>query len=125
MGTETIGVNVTCASGGTTSCPTKIPVRKAKGTTIVINWNATGERVFPTSGFFSWKPGPNPGELPTRSSDGKKLTLTYNIESTVTWAYNIMLEGCGNFDPEIENQIPPTPDPEEDVVGGGGSQDSQ
>lgn len=114
MGTETIGVSVTCA-GGTTSCPARISVRKTKGTHVVINWNANGGNTFPTSGFFSWKSGSqNPGRLPVRSEDGKTLTLTYDLEATVTWSYNIKLESCDNFDPEIENQVPPTPDPEED-----------
>ena len=114
MGKETINVNVTC-SGGTTSVPQKIKVEKARGTEIVINWNANGGNKFPTSGFFSWKAGsPTPGKLPTRNSDGTQLTLDYNIENTVTWQYNIKLENCAQLDPDIENQIPPTPDPDED-----------
>ena len=120
MGTETINVNVTCANG-TTSCPAHIPVQKARGTTIVINWNAAGNNTFPATGFFSWKSGsPNPGTLPTRNSDGTKLTLQYNIEQTVTWSYNIKLENCAQLDPDIDNQVPPTPDPDEPPQGGGG-----
>jgi hypothetical protein len=114
MGTETINVSVSCANG-TTSAPAHIPVQKARGTTIVINWNAVGGNTFPSSGFFSWKSGsPNPGILPTRKSDGTQLTLQYTIESTVTWRYNIKLENCAQLDPDIENQVPPTPDPDED-----------
>jgi hypothetical protein len=120
MGTETYNVSVSCANG-TTSAPAKINVNKAKGTKIVINWNANGNTTFPTSGFFSWKSGsPTPGKLPTRSSDGKQLTLEYDLENTVTWKYNIKLENCAQLDPDIENQVPPTPDPDEPPQGGGG-----
>lgn len=120
MPNDTFQVNVNCASGQT-QC-SNLPVQSKRGTSITINWNAAGNNSFPASGFFSWKSGSSsPGTLPTRSGDGKTLTLNYSMPTTsVTWSYNITLNGCATLDPDIENQVDPTPDPDEPPQGGGG-----
>ncbi len=112
-GVNTFPVNVSCNSGSTSANPPKLPVKRAQGTAITINWNAQGGSTFPESGFFSWKNSTNPGILPTRSSDGTTLTLNYNIPGSVNWAYNITLSGCATQDPEIDNEVPPG---EEEVI---------
>ena len=113
-GSATFQVNVSNASGNTNSNPPILPVREKKGTSITVNWVAQGNNTFPSTDFFSWKNSTNPGTLPSRSSDGKTLTLTYSMSGTVTWSYNIKLEGCVQEDPDIENEIPP---------GGGGEEE--
>jgi hypothetical protein len=74
-------------------------------------WEADGnDTIFPSSNFFSWKSG-GPGSNPTRSSDGKTLTLTYSVSSPSTWSYAISLENAGvkvTVDPDIHND-PPIP----------------
>lgn len=79
--------------------------------TPTIEWVADGDgTTFPTSNFFSWKSG-GPGFLPTRSTDGKKLTLAYTQTAASDWTYAIALENDGvrvDLDPEIHND-PPVP----------------
>lgn len=112
-------VNVTCANGNTSA--SNLVVRQNRGTAITITWSAAGNNTFSSSNPFFWKSSTNPGTLPTRSSDGKTLTLNYDMPSTsVNWSYGIKLHNCNVLDPEIENQVPPTPDPDEPPQGGGG-----
>ena len=74
-------------------------------------WEADGNgTTFPSANFFSWKSG-GPGSNPTRSSDGKTLTLTYSNSGPSDWTYKIAIENDGvrvDVDPEIHND-PPVP----------------
>lgn len=81
--------------------------------TPTVEWNAGVATTFPSSNYFSWKSGgPSGGTIPTRSSDGKKLTLSYSQTAESTWTYAITLEIAGTvqvtIDPEIHND-PPVP----------------
>ena len=75
-------------------------------------WEADGSgTTFPSSNFFAWKAGGGPGSTPTRSVDGKTLTLTYTNSASSDWSYAIAVENDGvrvDMDPEIHND-PPVP----------------
>ena len=85
--------------------------RDVNDTNPTVIWEADGNgTTFPSSDYFAWKTG-GTGTLPTRSSDGKSLSLTYTSNSTNTWTYAITVENNGVkvvIDPEIHND-PPIP----------------
>lgn len=92
--------------------PFTVPVPSGNQT---ITWTAAGaDAVFPESSFFNWKTSPAPlsGSTPTRSSDGKTLTLSYNNNfSDTVWEYGIRIANSSSnvhIDPEIDND-PPNP----------------
>ena len=105
----TITVSVT----GTTvvvNPPNQVVPYAGTGQTITINWNASN-CTFPTSGYFSWKSGSNPGWTPSRAS-ASKLSGSYTAPSSpVTWSYSICVVDNNGvtrcLDPEIENERPP------------------
>lgn len=74
-------------------------------------WEADGNgTTFPATNFFTWKNG-GPGSSPTRSPDGKTLTLSYTQSTPSDWTYAIAIENDGvrvDVDPEIHND-PPVP----------------
>jgi hypothetical protein len=90
--------------------PRKVVVPKGNQT---ITWIATGPNArFPNgAGRFWWKTSPAPSVgLPTRSSDGKRLQLSYDNKFIGVWVYGIQIEndevGPINIDPEIDNGPP-------------------
>ncbi|HYH09470.1 MAG TPA: hypothetical protein VEK11_20655 [Thermoanaerobaculia bacterium] len=88
--------------------PYRQRVGKPGSNTIV--WEAQSDTTFPASDFFSWKSG-GPGYIPTRSTDGKTLTLTYDNTAPATWSYMITLANDTAsvvIDPDIHNDPPPT-----------------
>lgn len=92
--------------------PPTVPVPYDQQT---ITWSAVGpDARFAASSYFWWKTNPPPlgGALPTRSSDGKTLTLTYSNNGTAAnWVYGITIENNDTsigIDPEIDNG-PPRP----------------
>ena len=100
---------VMCQGGTTAVNPPVLPVPWAgTGRTITITWTAQGGSTFPTTGFFSWKPGsPNPGVVAQRISPNQ-LQLTYVAPPTpVVYSYNIKLNNCNEADPDIDNGQPP------------------
>ena len=77
---------------------------------ITINWNASN-CTFPTSNYFNWKPGSDPGWNPTRVS-ATRLTGEYTAPpEPVTWSYGVcVINNSGQtlcVDPEIDNERPP------------------
>ena len=68
--------------------------------------------IFSARNYFSWKTSPPPlgGALPSRSSDGRTLELTYNNTYDVKWEYALTVEnnvsGPIFIDPEIDNVTP-------------------
>jgi hypothetical protein len=90
--------------------PYTVPVPDGNNQTIT--WSAAGPNArFPSSNYFSWKTNPPPlgGTIPTRSSDGSELTLTYNNGFEGKWAYAIAVENSETsilIDPEIDNGPP-------------------
>lgn len=91
--------------------PGSVPVPPGNQT---ITWSAAGpDARFPSSNYFWWKTDPPPlgGTIPTRSSDGQTLTLSYNNEHGGTWVYGVRIENDETsigIDPEIDNG-PPRP----------------
>lgn len=90
-----------------------------KGDHVVI-WRCGVGVQFPDTDYFAWKPGSvdTPG-IPTRSTDGKMLTLAYNNgPSTPNWSYTIKVQDANDttlivtIDPDIDND--PPSDPPED-----------
>ncbi|HYC92411.1 MAG TPA: hypothetical protein VEO54_24590 [Thermoanaerobaculia bacterium] len=84
--------------------------------TQTIRWIAAGPgTIFPESNYFEWKMDPPPlgGALPSRSSNGQTLELTYNNTLLGTWEYGLTLENSSSgpiiIDPEIDNGTPPPP----------------
>jgi hypothetical protein len=78
-----------------------------------IAWQAAGPNArFASSDYFWWKTSPPPHGIPTRSKDGKTLTLTYdNKGSEEPWVYGVTIENDDtsiSIDPEIDNG-PPRP----------------
>ncbi|HUP62066.1 MAG TPA: hypothetical protein VNA69_16790 [Thermoanaerobaculia bacterium] len=107
MANQTINVAVTCVNG-TTSCSNNIiNVRQPKNSQITINWNVSNG-TFPSNlnSAFSWKAGFTGSGNLTRVNDGQ-IQLVYNIQTSGTWKYNITLNSCATFDPEIVNEVPP------------------
>ncbi len=91
--------------------PGRVPVPPGNQT---ITWQAAGpDARFPSSNYFQWKTNPPPlsGTIPTRSSDGQTLTLSYNNTfGGEVWVYGVTIENDEtsiNIDPEIDNG-PPT-----------------
>jgi hypothetical protein len=98
-------------------------LRDVRDRTPTVIWDAAGDGDFPETEFFNWKVG-GPGSIPTRSANGKTLTLTYNQSDVSDWRYEISLR-AGNcvvvIDPDIHNDPPPGGPPEEGDKGGKGS----
>ncbi len=85
--------------------------RDVKDSTPTLVWEANGaDTTFPTSNYFAWKNGgPSGGTLPTRSTDGKTLTLAYTYSGSSDWSYMVTIENDGCkvvVDPEIHNDPP-------------------
>ena len=93
-------------------------LREVRDKTPTVIWDAAGDGDFPEEQFFNWKVG-GPGSIPTRSADGKTLTLNYSQINVSDWRYEISLR-AGNcvvvIDPDIHNDPPP---------GGGGGDDKK
>jgi hypothetical protein len=83
-------------------------VREVKDKNPTVVWEAGHDTHFPEGQFFNWKVG-GPGRIPTRSSDGKTLTLNYEQSTISDWSYEIFLqtgEFIVNIDPDIHNDPP-------------------
>lgn len=84
-------------------------VRDTKANDVTLTWEADGNNTtFPATDFFAWKTG-GPGYLPTRSSDGKTLTLNYTQSAASQWTYMVAIENAGTkviVDPDIHNDPP-------------------
>ena len=81
--------------------------------TQTVTWTAAGPNTrFASSNYFSWKTNPPPlgGAIPTRSTNGESLTLSYeNNGSSSTWEYGLTIENNETskpIDPEIDNGPP-------------------
>jgi hypothetical protein len=89
--------------------PWRVPVPEGNQT---ITWSVAGPNArFPENNFFWWKTEPPPlgGTIPTRSSDGQTLTLSYNNEHGGVWVYGIRVENDETsiaIDPEVDNGPP-------------------
>ena len=91
--------------------PFRVPVGRGPQ---VLTWHASGPNTsFPETNYFWWKTVPPPlgGTIPTRSSDGQTLTLSYDNDGPgEVWSYGVAItDGTAtiNIDPEIENERPP------------------
>ena len=103
------------------------------GSAVTLTWKASvGGTEFPdgTAGnpYFKWKPGGGPpgGTLPTRSGDGKTLTLNYTMPtSRQLWEYTIWIKQTGataiGEDPEVDNRPPSGGGGGDETHGGGKS----
>jgi hypothetical protein len=96
-----------------TLAPFKRAVPKGTGETVI--WHCGHGIRFPESDYFAWKPGAiDPPAVPTRSADGKRLTLTYDNgpDTPPQWSYTIAVQDEDNptlivtIDPDIDNQPP-------------------
>jgi hypothetical protein len=111
---EVIVVLVT-NSGNTQSAvlPHKVPVPTGLQT---ITWQSAGPNSqFPAFNYFWWKTEPAPlgGAIPSRSPDGKTLSVTYSHENQELWEYGVTITNgpaTVEIDPEIDNR-PPGTDP--------------
>ena len=77
---------------------------------VQVEWHANGDAVFPAENFFVWKPNSGPGFNPTRSLDGTKLTITYDLQTPSDWSYTISMAAGDaevTVDPDIHNDPPP------------------
>lgn len=83
-------------------------VRDVRDRNPTVVWESGHDTHFPAEQFFNWKVG-GPGSIPTRSADGKTLTLTYSQTLASQWSYEIALQ-TGNVvvtvDPDIHNDPP-------------------
>ena len=115
MATST--VFVVLAQNGTTWEATAFPgsiLMNSGNTHLVLEAVGTGAN-FPEAGAFQWNTDPAPldGRLPTRSSDGKRLSLAYDNTFDVTWQYTVFIQNPDTpnpvrVDPEIDNGPPGT-----------------
>ena len=115
MATHTVNINMQVNDSALqlTLAPFKRGVSKGNDQTVV--WHCGHGIRFPEEDYFAWKEGAdNPPPIPTRSTDGKRLTLTYdNDENTPPqWSYTIAVQDESNtdlivtIDPDIDNQPP-------------------
>jgi hypothetical protein len=121
MATHTVNINMQVNDSALqlTLSPFKRGVAKGDAQTVV--WRCGHGVQFPATNYFAWKPSAigTPG-LPTRSTDGKTLSITYdNTPSTPNWAYTVAVQDTARtelivtIDPDIDNDPPGEP-PDED-----------
>ena len=83
--------------------------RDVKDKTPTLTWEAEGNgTTFPATDFFAWKTG-GTGSPPSRSADGKTLTVSYTQDTPSLWTYMITLVNGSSkvvIDPEIDNDPP-------------------